>query len=283
MMDIRELIDATGWTGIFMGSDCPVLRFSIADMRKIRGLKRNEHTLYLDYPEFKYHPISFMVTDDSIVTQYFVVGDRLHRSDGPAKIISNPKGVCLQEYYYNGLPHRTDGPAIIEYDNLRLSDECAGVPVPSSIMCYTYSAKRHFYWRDGQPCRYPLPHSAQFSDGQECMTLKNGEWVVSDSPNFPHIQAEGLLINWHSPRTGEAFIRQLDIARPVMDHNLKLIECEEVMSLHWVDRDEVIDFNEEQRDRVKSDFLPVWNLLSGPVFTDELEETLFFVLVSQTD
>ncbi len=45
-------------------------------------------------------------------------GDKLHRDDGPAKIIYSYSGaVHLQSWYQNGKVHRNDGPAYILFDS----------------------------------------------------------------------------------------------------------------------------------------------------------------------
>lgn len=63
-------------------------------------------------------PIIFSYNDGSIHLKLYRVGDLmyLHRLAGPAKTIYYTTGqVGTEEYFVNGLRHREEGPAIIDY------------------------------------------------------------------------------------------------------------------------------------------------------------------------
>lgn len=68
--------------------------------------------------------IPYYNTEDPHIILYKKYG-RLHREDGPAKIIYYKHGTkSYEEYLKNGESHREDGPAYVEYDPDGLIRDC---------------------------------------------------------------------------------------------------------------------------------------------------------------
>lgn len=49
-------------------------------------------------------------------TEYYLVGELLHREDGPAEILYENGKIIRESYFVKGIRHRDDGPAVIHYN-----------------------------------------------------------------------------------------------------------------------------------------------------------------------
>jgi hypothetical protein len=51
-------------------------------------------------------------------TEVYLLKNKIHRTDGPAKIFYNPDGsLCIEEYWQNDCRYNSNGPLRIEYEN----------------------------------------------------------------------------------------------------------------------------------------------------------------------
>jgi hypothetical protein len=82
---------------------------------------------------------------------------RLHREDGPAIICYNNGRITSEYWYRNGKRHRDDGPASICYENGKIISE--------------------YWYHDGKLHRDDGPASIWYKDGQ----ITNEYWVYNDA------------------------------------------------------------------------------------------------------
>lgn len=278
MMELDELRSATGWTGVFQGRDCPVIRFTPADAHKIRGLGRTDHTYVLNYPEFRDHPISFMVDDGNTTYQYWVIGDALHRPGGPAYVMLQGKdsnsATSVTKWMMNGIRHRTDGPAETLIDNGSYEQD------DTETFLIERWEQMTCYWFDfGLPTRFPKPMSALFSEGHRIFRTTSNRKVMHDLGEEPAFRAKTAIFNWTSEQNDVCGFRPrfIIISGYQREYNADtpgLHSCERLEQLHWVLNGDLKEAPREKLDDIATTLFPRWNIWEGPFFEDEQNEMM---------
>jgi len=127
-MDMLDQIrTATGWSKVTETASGYLIRMSQQDVanHRVKGLVGADKHFYLEFESLRDIPIGFHITVGESIYQQWTLNQNLHRSHGlPAKMRTNSRtGTSVQEWYWNGLRHREDHPAIVEMENgdLKLS------------------------------------------------------------------------------------------------------------------------------------------------------------------
>lgn len=118
---------ATKWHDVTQTKSGILITFGLLESRYIVGLDTADGSYRLNFPDFDHTPIGFMVypsgRDQSIYAiQYWTLGGRLHRSNGPAKIITRHQQY-ERYWFYGGVLHNPHwGPTIERCNNFRVEN-----------------------------------------------------------------------------------------------------------------------------------------------------------------
>lgn len=125
---LEEMKIATGWENISYRDGFYVVSFSIDKAVQIKGLKAGRETFFLDFESFDDLPLVFDVSIEGVQTQFFTLKRRLHRTGGaPAFISYNSRiNYVSNKWFWNGLLHREDGPAVESYEDLSYDETLTG-------------------------------------------------------------------------------------------------------------------------------------------------------------
>jgi hypothetical protein len=292
MMELEELAIALNWTGVYHGQDCPVIQFDVSQVQQIQGLRATPHCYYLAYPEYTNALISFQVTngpDD--LTQYWVLGDRLHRSSGPAKISYNGKSrVAIADYYQNGLRHKLDGPASITLTNVRYSNlhPVTGEDMGEDYMVEVWEEMESYWHHYGEPAKYPAPHSMICKDGFRVYRTTSETPVLSDFKDTPALVANAVYGNWGregSVLEDDPFRLRWMVAkgysRRYTHGEPKEHRCDTIEQMEWVMSGELVSSTVETRERIRRDLFSEFNIWEGPLFPNAQETMMAFAEVSR--
>lgn len=279
---ITDLQIATGWKDISLVNNTIVLRFTLEQMRCVKGIKQGNDCLYIEYPEFRDIPLSFLVTSHDVVHQYWVLGSRLHRAnDLPAYVSFNPKeDRILRRWYWNGLKHRTTGPALEMTEGFKV-DDLAGFP---DFYQESWKYMNLEWFQEGFASRFPYCAEATLNDGQRIKNKKTNR-VQSPRSDLPALTAESCSMSWDNFKPSNEF-------RPVtasMDEFREMHDQEGVITSReclrcdftWKRGPDVFNandheaFNEEFKDGLLS-MVDLW----GPFYQDDSTE---FLVISEFD
>lgn len=284
MMELNELRNALNWNGVFQGRDCPIIVFDEAEAGKINGLKVNDKTFYLGFPEYIDHPISFMVTRGPEKFQYWVLGDRLHRVSGPASIIlDTDSNTSHQTWYRNGLKHNTAGPAEIIYKGHSYTDvhPRTQADLGTDFVAEEWNSMECYWFEDGIVPLYPKPFSMMGENGHRIFQMTGSHPMLSDFRGEPCFEAGKLVGNW--ARASEAthddpfrlrYLVANDYYRHYDNGEPGTHGCKTLSQLNWVIQGETQDTDAEKREQVNRDLFELWNIWEGPLFANE-QETVF--------
>lgn len=281
MMELEELRNALNWEGVFQGRDCLIVKFDLAQAGLVNGLRNNDQTFYLDFPEFMEHPVAFMVTNGPETFQYWVLGDRLHRNAGPAKVSMNTETkTSHQTWFSNGLRHNPHGPAEIIYKGHSYTDVHPRTqdPVGEDYIVEEFDEMECYWFEGGIPPQYPKPFTMYCQNGHRIYRLTDAVPVLSDFRGEPCFEADKLVGNW--AREGDLltddpfrlrYVVARDYTRRYSNGEAKAQDCAELSALNWIIQGELQDTTEDKRSHVKRDLFPLWNIWEGPLFADEQE------------
>jgi hypothetical protein len=186
---LDEMKIATGWENISFREDYYVVSFSVEDAPKIKGLKAGRSNFFLNFDSFNDLPIVFDVSIDNVQTQFFTLGQRLHRVGAPAFISYNSKtNYVSNRWYWNGLLHRMDGPAVEAYEDLSYDESMKGY------------VKKHFkrlsahWYREGVAPKFGQITSASIDDGYFMIDAQTNKYNNPED-GFPAFKCERAVFN----------------------------------------------------------------------------------------
>lgn len=281
MMELDELRVALNWEGVFQGRDCLIVKFDMSQAGLINGLRNNDQTFYLDFPEYQQHPVGFMITHGPETYQYWTLGDRLHNNNGPAKISMNTQTkVSHQTWCSNGLKHNPAGPAEIiyrghTYTNIhpRTQDDLG-----EDYVVEEFDSMECYWFEGGIAPSYPKPFTMLCENGHRIYRVTDDLPVLSDYRSEPCFEAAKLIGNWDREtdyRTNDPFrlrnVTAIDYTRRYSDGVPKSQGCSSLSRLFWIIQGESEETSEEKREQVQRDLFPLWNIWEGPLFADEQE------------
>jgi len=281
-MELNELKTALNWTGVFQGSDCLVIHCDENDLGLLTGVKSNNNCFFLDYPEFQDQPVSFVITRGPETFQYFVLGDRLNRNNGPALIRNNEATRTSHlTYFENGLKHNDNGPAEIIIRGQSVSNIHPRTldDMGSSYLVEEWNEYEAYWFDRGVQSLYPFPHSMLCRNGHRIFRTTGSKFVLDDYEDEPAFTTQSLICNWSregSALEDDAFrVRSMVLAdyyRKFKDDTPQTHGCAEIKKIGWVSNGELTDSPREKRERVRLDLFPNWNIFEGPFFPDDMEK-----------
>lgn len=279
MMELEELKHALNWDGVIQGSDCFVIHFTMNDIHKINGIRSNGDCYHLGFPEFQKNLISFLITDGDEMFQYWVLGDRLHRANGPARIYHHSiKKTSQISYFDNGLLHNDGGPAELVLTN-HYTDRINPLTmeeIPSTYIIDHWDEMQLYWFTRGEPSLYPKPHSAVYTNGYRVFDT---EQKPQSYDNLSGFYAKTGMVNWKrgvSLTEIEPFrVRYLKFDNYRMDYSEgKFVKhsCDN-LTTRWISNGNNLEVKNPKINRtLKTDLFERWNLWNGPFFSDTQEE-----------
>lgn len=282
MMELNELRLALNWNGVYQGKDCLVIHFDESQARSINGLRSNDNCYYLAFPEYREHLVSFLVTRGEECFQYWVLGDRLHRSNGPAKIaINGTTSTSEVTWYQNGLRHNLAGPAstIIRGQKISNIDPNSGEPFASDYLIEQWDEMECYWFINGESALYPWPFAIAAKNGWRIYRDTGIEPIMDDYRDLPAFFAENLVANWNRE----------DDARVPDQFRLRFLVADEyqrsfdagvagrqaagaITQLHWIVGGEPLQTSSKKCETIRTDMFPEWNIWEGPLFPNAQEE-----------
>jgi len=294
---LEELKIATGWKDIHFIDDSYVIRFTLKDIRSIKGLRSSElnETFFLDFPSFDELNLSFLVHwfEKDQMTQYWTKRRRLHRNhDKPAFVKKNERlveGITVErKWWWWGLQHRLNGPAVETMRGYR----CAY----SDNMPYHYAESwdklEWEWWESGTSKSYPSPHMAELFDGSTIKKRNTKQY--DDCANESSFQALSMILEWDPPygnkefhdelipyvveidglsesyKDGKLLKRSIDKLKMDWCHKGNMLEC----------TDNLMAFNDAL---VEKDFFTNFNLWKGPFYSRAGIEFMTLTEFQRTD
>lgn len=206
MMDANQIITdlqiATGWDKISLVNGTIVIKFALNEMRCVKGVKQGNDCLYIEYPEFRDIPLSFLVTSQDTVHQYWVLGTRLHRTnDLPAYVSFNPtEDRIIRRWYWNGLKHRTTGPAQEMTVGFKVED-LAGF---SNFYQESWKHMHLDWFQEGFASRFPYCAHAVMEDGHRTKNKMTNR-VQSPRDDLPALFVEDCKLTWDNFNPSDEF------------------------------------------------------------------------------
>ena len=276
---VGEMQIATGWKDISLVGESIVLRLDIEEMKCITGLKQGNDCLYLEFEDFKQIPISFLVTQGNTVHQYWTIGDRLHRTrDLPAYVAYDPdKDRIIRRWYWNGLKHRTTGPAQEMTKGFKVTD----IDGFSNFYQETWNYMTLEWFQEGFASRFPYCAKATLEEGQRIKN-KTTNRVQSPRKDLPALVVESCTLEWDNFNPSMEF-------RPVSATILELRELNDgeqvtgrecsLCDFTWQRGSDVFPAHEHTafNETFKHDLFPLIDLW-GPFYREEDTE---FILITE--
>ena len=287
---LDALISSTGYQDISCQPSGYVIRFTMRDRGRIKGLAKDNDTFYLDNKDFEDIPISFLLhsevnPEQDQYWQYWTLRGKLHRENGPAYVhYDGIKQWAIRRFFYFGLPHRENGPAKEEYLGLIIDVDS----LPNHFIEKWDQA--NFEWFQYGKHKEQHARWAQLEGGQ-CYRRKKDRLLDSPQDFSPTLQAKRANVQWTSwlydptkdkdgiaPERltfidleedyvrGELRKRRCEGLDGAWTYNGKLYVVDERDKATWVYR-----FNESVFKNLLTD-LGFW---SGPVYRDGETEFLF--------
>ncbi len=293
MMDLEELRSALNWSGVFQGKDCLVITFEEGQAGLIQGLSRNDQCFFLNFPEYQNHPVSFLVSRGPETFQYWVLGDKLHRVDHPAKISSYDDGTTkrsLVEYFENGLVHRTGGPAQVNVKGQTLGTihPLTQTDLGKDYVIEEWDEMEAYWFERGIPPLYPQPFSVLCTNGYRIYRTTGSEPILDDFREHPAFSAGTMVSNWTREKdsTQDDDIRMRFLLVEGYHRHYHMGEpgtqgCEEIKRMSWIIQGEITDIDPKVADGMRKNLFPEWNIWEGPLFPDEQEEIFAITEVSK--
>jgi len=276
---VGEMQIATGWKDINLVGDSIVVRLDIAEMKCITGLKQGNDCLYLEFEEFKQIPISFLVTQGDTVHQYWTIGQRLHRTnDLPAYVSYDPDNDrIIRRWYWNGLKHRTTGPAQEMTKGFKVSD----IDGFSDFYQETWDYMTLEWFQEGFASRFPYCAKATLEEGQRIKN-KTTNRVQSPRKDLPALVIESCTLEWDNFNPSMEFrpvsatimeLRELNDGEQVTER-----ECSRC-DFTWQRGDDVFPANDHTafNEMFKHDLFSLVDLW-GPFYKEEDTE---FILITE--
>lgn len=282
MMELEELKSALNWSGVYQGHDSLIVVFNEAESSAIQGIKNNDDCFYLNYPEYQNNLISFLVIRNvNEMTQYWVLGDRLHRTTGPAKITMNSNtAYSKQSWYYNGIKHNNCGPAeiILEGHQIISTHPKTLEDIGPDYLIEEWDSLETYWYTHGIPSLYPTPHSALYKNGYRIFRTTSGLPVLDNFQNEPAFVANDIWINWNregDQTTVDPFrIRHLSATgyqRSFTNGLPQKHSCDRITEMSWINDGEIIESSSESNETIRTDLFPLWNIWEGPLFPNDQE------------
>lgn len=282
MMDLEELRTALNWNGVYQGRDCLVVRFEESDAGIINGLRANDQCFYLEFPEYQEHLISFQITRGPETFQYWVLGDRLHRNRGPAKVVNNSQtNVSVISYYQNGLKHRDVGPAELIMRGHGVTDIHPRTQEDMSpdFIAEEFGELEYYWFERGEPPLYPKPFAIYCENGHRIYRTTTNEPLLDDFRGNPAFEVGKLTGNWYRENdalTDDSFRMRFlvckNYTRSYQHGNPVQHDAQAIDHLTWVIHGETQDTPPEKRENILKNMFSEWNLWEGPLFPNEQEE-----------
>ena len=273
---IEELKTATGWQHISFKSGYFVIQMTMKDMRVIKGLKRANECLYLDFPSFSQLPLCFLVGVSGIVHQYWTRNGMLHRTGGrPSYVSFDPDNErIIRRWHWNGVLHRTDGPAKEMIKKFAIEDATGF----EGFQLETWDYMSLEWYHEGFPAKFPWITKVEMENGRrlrDCKTHNihsprediaafvtekaNFEWHVTQDPgDFRPLEAEFLDLNERYDQG--AFV----------DRSCSMADFTWKRGSTTLDHKDVTRFNEELKDGELLPMLDLW----GQFYADAATEVL---------
>lgn len=259
-----------------MPSGYYVIRFNGTDWRRIKGIARDEQTLYLRHEEFEEVPISFLTLYSAgIMYQYWTLRKRLHRTDGPAYVHYHPVHKILQHGYYRyGFTHREDGPARENYRDYEVD-----VDSFSNHVFESWSGSEFEWYIDGQ-LTPGYPASAQIKEGRRYKTKRTD---IMDSPEgfTPTFFADQLHISYHHPYSHTSkggllpdMLTFIEFSEDYKKGELQERYCSEVNSF-WIKHGEADNTPNKFDEAFQRRLIKYINIWHGPFYKDAESEFIF--------
>jgi hypothetical protein len=285
MEDITDIVDAikiaTGLNDVHYEGDSFVLRVNINKLRMVKGLGYSSNSIYLNFEEFKQYPISFLITTENTIHQYWTIRNRLHRQNGkPAYVSIDPrKDSVIRRWYWNGIEHRVDGPAKEMITGFKSTD-ATGM---DGYVKESWDTMHMSWFREGFPVKFPFVRSAILGEGQR---IKKKDTGLMQSPrkDLSSFHCHHTELTWSND--GE-----VDMLRPLCAGFTNLTEWHDegkvvdrycnIADVTWkhgnniYTNDNVIPFNEHFRDTLLNE-VDLWNSF----YRDEQDE---FILITEFD
>lgn len=273
---IAEIKTATGWQKVFYKNEYFILEFPLNEMRVIKGLKQGNNTVYLDFESFAELPISFIVNVDEITHQYWTLGGRLHRVGGkPAYVsVDNIKDRVIRRWYWNGLLHRTNGPAKEMISGYMVGD----IDGMDGYYQEKWSYMVLEWYQEGFSASFPFINEVELETGTRTRDSKTHK-IHSPRPDLHAFYTERANFRWKSGAVGSDFrpmtAEILDLSETYEQGELKERGCS-LVDFSWQSGDKTIaaaditKFNEEFRDGELLSLINLW----GSFYTDTSTEFL---------
>lgn len=282
---VDKIKTATGWERVSKVKDSYVLSFGMGDIPMIKGLiiDQDSDTFYLEFEEFESIPISFLVDIGDSYNQYWTVNKRLHRIGGLPAFISydETESSIVRRWYWNGLLHRTDGPAreaIFGYKREELDF------LPSHYK-ESWETMKLEWWEEGLQCYYESPCKANIYGGWRYRKTSNNalDNFEKDSPAFG---ANRINFEW---MPGYKLTKNLDALVPYRAEIHDLVEYykdgkyqkreAERTIFDWARNGKILDDQEDEKrltfnDMISGSLFSSFNLWKRPFYKDAESEFL---------
>lgn len=286
---LENLKTYTGWNRIFKADSSYVVSFNEGDAHTIKGLEHDEHAFFLDGEEFKNIPISFHIIRKKRHFQYWTMNKKLHRSDDlPSYVMYDPIGKKLhRRWFWNGLLHRTNGPADEISIGYEIDDESLNTHIRESW------DKMEYQWFvegiHGGDVMDVIPTEATLLDGWRYRNKITGK-LDSIDDDSPAVFIRNATIQWsgHSFTSGAGdtslrplFLEAHDLGEEFKQGKFRKRYCN-YLTIEWIKDKQAIDLNNskdsiEKFNRViKNDLFNDVNLWNGGFFSDD--ETSFLIV-----
>lgn len=282
---VEKIKIATGWERVAKVNDSYVLSFGMGDIPVIKGLVVDQaaDTFYLEFKEFEPLPISFLVNIGDSYNQYWTINKRLHRTgDLPAYVsYDETKSSIVRRWYWNGLLHRTNGPARETINNFE-REELDELP---DHYKESWVTMRLEWWEEGMQSCYESPCKADVYSGWRYRKKSNNalDNFDKDSPAFG---ANLVNISWMPGYKSTKYLDALvpyraelrDLVEYYKDGKYQKREAEQT-NFDWVRNGKILEDHQDEKqcafnNMVNESLLSSFNLWKRPFYKDEEAEFL---------
>lgn len=287
---VDKIKTATGWERVAKVNNSYVLSFNMSDIPVIKGLiiDQSADTFYLEFEEFTPLPISFLIDIGNSRNQYWTVNRRLHRAGGLPAYVSydETQYIIVRRWYWNGLLHRTDGPAretILGYKREELDE------LPNHYK-ESWSSMNLEWWEEGMQSYYESPCNAIIYGGWR-YRKKSDNALDNFDKDSPAFGASTVRINWMPGYKSTQYLDALvpycaefrDLVEYYKDGKYQKRETERV-SFDWARNGKILTVDSSGvnpnesltifNNLVHANLLNSFNLWERPFYKDEETEFL---------
>lgn len=279
---IQEIKMATGYDNVYFVKNSYVIDFDITKSHCIKGLRTCKNSFVLDFEFLNGMPISFLVRTKlgNILSQYWTLNGQLHRGhDLPATVfIDEEKQTIIRKWYWNGVLHRTNGPAKQRIVNYQVDYDLKEFPYHFKE---SWDELNQEWWSEGYSCLYPTPKICSIDTGYH---LKRKLDKVLDSPaeDFPAVVYDRGIIEWDNNEEDALLPKEIEfVSLQEWYENAKFLDRNALkLMTAWVQGNKEIAYFYEIDNFVLKHFLNDLGLWSAPFYRkDDIE----FLLLSEYD